>query len=220
MSELFNYNTQSQKLIISEYGRSMQNMVFHVLTIKDKIQRTKMAEALIGVMEILNPQVKEQNDYLQKLWDHLHIISDFQLDVECPFPIPIRKELAKKPEKIPYSTQPIRFRFYGRNLQNMVNKAAIMDESEIKSEFLNLLASFMSNSSRNWNNENLSNNQLADHLELMSGKKIAVDPESLEITLEQRRKKFFTPNNNSNNNVGSNNKKYFNKNKKHNNFKK
>lgn len=215
MSELFNYNTQSKKLIISEYGRSIQNMVSHVLTIQDKSQRTKMAEALIGVMEILNPQVKEQADYLQKLWDHLHIIADFKLDVDCPYPIPERKELAKKPEKIPYSTQPIRFRFYGRNLQYMVNKAAVMEESEIKSEFLNLLASFMSNSSRNWNNETLTNPQLSEHLSIMSAKKIMVEPDSLEITLEQRRKKFFTPNNHT----SSNNKKFFNKNKKHN-FKK
>ena len=102
----------------------------------------------------------------------------------------------------------------------MVNKAAQMEESEIKNEFLNLLASFMSNSSRNWNNENLSNNQLADHLELISGKKMNVNPEALEITLEQRRKKFFTPNNNSNSGSNNtNNKKFYNKNKK-NNYKK
>ncbi|NQW41888.1 MAG: DUF4290 domain-containing protein [Bacteroidetes bacterium] len=220
MSQLFNYNTQSQKLIISEYGRSLQNMVEHALTIEDKYKRTKMAEALISVMETLNPYVKEQADYKQKLWDHLYIISDFQLDVESPFPPPEKNELVKKPEKIPYSTQPIRFRFYGRNLQYMVNKAAQMEESEIKNEFLNLLASFMSNSSRNWNNENLSNNQLADHLELISGKKMNVNPEALEITLEQRRKKFFTPNNNSNSGSNNtNNKKFYNKNKK-NNYKK
>ncbi len=215
MSELFNYNTQSQKLIISEYGRSIQNMVMHTLTIQDKSQRTKMAQALISVMEILNPQVKEQADYLQKLWDHLHIIADYKLDVDSPFPIPERKELAKKPEKIPYSNQPIRFRFYGRNLQYMVNKATEMEESEIKGEFLNLLASFMSNSSRNWNNENLSNYQLAEHLGIMSGKKLSVNPEQLEITLEQRRKQFIPLNNTG----GNNKKKFFNKNKK-NNYKK
>lgn len=214
MVELFEYNTKSEKLIISEYGRSFQNMVKHVMTIEDKAKRTKMAEALIGIMEILNPLAKEQADYKQKFWDHLHIISDFKLNVDSPFPIPVIDDIVKKPEPIPYSSQPIKFRFYGRNLQYMVNKATKIESVEMKNEFLNLLASFMSNSSRNWNNENLTNAHLAEHLKVMSNNKLSVNPEDLEITLEQRRKKFFKPNNNNNNN------KFFNKNKKHNNYKK
>ena len=217
MTELFEYNTQSNKLIISEYGRAFQKMVEHVLTIEDRIKRTKMAEALIGVMEILNPLAKEQADYKQKLWDHLHIIAGFSLDVDCPFPVPEKDTIVKKPEPIPYSSQPIKFRFYGRNLQNMVNKATNIENPEMKNEFLNLLASFMSNSSRNWNNENLTNQQLAEHLKSMSSSKLEINPEELEITLEQRRKKFFKPNNSGG---SSNNNKFYNKNKKHNNFKK
>ncbi len=216
MRELFEYNTQSKKLIISEYGRSFQNMVEHVLTIQDKIKRTKMAEALIGVMEVLNPLAKEQADYKQKFWDHLHIVSNFKLDVNSPYPIPEQDAIVKKPEPIPYSSQPIKFRFYGRNLQYMVNKAAKIENPEMKNEFLNLLASFMSNSSRNWNNENLTNQQLAEHLKMMSNSKLEVNPEELEITLEQRRKKFFKPNNSNSNS----NNKFYNKNKKHNNYKK
>ncbi len=214
MVELFEYNTQSEHLIISEYGRSFQNMVKHVLTIEDRAKRLKMAEALIGVMEILNPGAKEQADYKQKFWDHLHIIAEFNLDVDCPYPVPVIDDIVKKPETIPYSSQPIRFRFYGRNLQYMVNKAAQIESPEMKNEFLNLLASFMSNSSRNWNNENLTNAQLAEHLKMMSNNKLSVNPEELEITLEQRKKKFFKPNNNNNNG------KFFNKNKKNNNYKK
>lgn len=211
MVELFEYNTQSEKLIISEYGRSFQNMVKHVLTIDDRAKRLKMADALIGVMEILNPAAKEQADYKQKFWDHLHIISGFQLNVDSPYPIPVIDDIVKKPEPIPYSSQPIKFRFYGRNLQYMVNQAAKIESPEMKNEFLNLLASFMSNSSRNWNNENLTNVQLAEHLKMMSNNQLNVNPEELEITLEQRRKKFFKPNNSN---------KFFNKNKKNNNYKK
>jgi hypothetical protein len=194
-------------------------MVEHALTIEDRTKRTKMAEALIGVMEILNPLAKEQADYKQKLWDHLHIIAGFSLDVDCPFPVPEKDTIVKKPEPIPYSSQPIKFRFYGRNLQNMVNKATNIENPEMKNEFLNLLASFMSNSSRNWNNENLTNQQLAEHLKSMSSSKLEINPEALEITLEQRRKKFFKPNNTGGSGSSSNNK-FYNKNKKHNNFKK
>lgn len=216
MSELFQYNTQSKKLIISEYGRSFQDMVEHVLQIEDRVKRLKMADALISVMEILNPGVKDQADYKQKLWDHLHIIADFKLDVDGPFPVPEKNKISQKPEKIEYPSQPIKFRFYGRNLQFMVHKATHLENPELKGEFLNLLASFMTNSSRNWNNENLSNQQLAEHLEVISQNKLKVNPEELEITLEQRKKKFF--NKHPSNNAGNN--KFHNKNKKNNYYKK
>ncbi len=222
MSELFHYNTQAKKLIISEYGRSFQDMVEHMLAIESREKRLKMAEALISVMEVLNPIVKEQADYKQKLWDHLHIISEFRLDVDGPFPIPEKTKIFRKPDRVEYPNQPIKFRFYGRNLQFMVNKATNIENSEMKAEFLNLLASFMTNSSRNWNNENLSNAQLAEHLEVISQQKLKVNPEDLEITLEQRKKKFFKPHNNNNNSNsgGSGGGKFHNKNKKFNNYKK
>ncbi|MEZ4805568.1 MAG: DUF4290 domain-containing protein [Bacteroidia bacterium] len=141
MSELFQYNTQSKKLIISEYGRSFQEMVEYVVSIPDKEKRLNMSEALISVMEILNPVVKDQADYKQKLWDHLHIISEFKLDVEGPYPVPEENKILEKPERVPYPSQPIKFRFYGRNLQFMVNKATTIENPELKAEFLNLLAS-------------------------------------------------------------------------------
>ncbi len=216
MRELFQYNTLAKKLIISEYGRSFQDMVDHVVAIEDKEKRLKMAEALISVMEILNPIVKEQADYKQKLWDHLHIISEFRLDVEGPYPVPEKTKIFRKPDKVEYPNQPIKFRFYGRNLQFMVNKATTIENQEMKAEFLNLLASFMTNSSRNWNNENLTNVQLAEHLEIISQKKLKVNPEELEITLEQRKKKFFKHNTGGNGGGG----KFHNKNKKYNNYKK
>lgn len=198
MTDLFDYNTQSKKLIISEYGRSLQNFVEFICKIEDKDKRTKMAEALISVMEILNPTAKEQSDYKHKFWDHLHMVSDFKLDVNSPYPIPERNELVQKPEKISYPSLPIKFRFYGRNLQYMLNKATNIENPEMKSEFVNLLASFMSNSSRNWNNENLTNEQLTDHISSITNNKLAIKPEELEITFEQKtanKKKFFKPNN-------------------------
>ncbi|MCC6817417.1 MAG: DUF4290 domain-containing protein [Bacteroidia bacterium] len=215
MSDLFQYNTQAKKLIISEYGRSFQDMVEYVVRIDDRQKRLKAADALISVMEILNPSVKDQADYKQKLWDHLNIIAEFKLDVDGPFPVPEQTKIHQKPQRVPYPSLPIKFRFYGRNLQFMVQKATAIENSELKGEFLNLLASFMTNSSRNWNNENLSNQQLAEHLEALSQNKLKVNPEELEITLEQRKKKFFKHNNN-----GGSNNKFHNKNKKYNNYKK
>jgi len=191
MPELFHYNTKAKKLIISEYGRSFQVMVEHVLAIDDKDKRLKMAEALISVMEILNPTVKDQADYKNKLWDHLYIISDYKLDVDGPYPMPEIAKIAQRPEKIEYPSQPIKFRFYGRNLQFMVNKATAIENPDLQGEFLNLLASFMTNSSRNWNNENLSNAQLAEHLQVISQNKLKINPEELEITSGTKEEEVF-----------------------------
>lgn len=213
MQELYQYNTQNDQLIISEYGRSFQNMVQHVCTINEPEKRLKMAEALISVMEILNPSVKNQTDYKQKLWDHLYIISDFKLNVESPYPAPEKTKIHQKPERIPYPSQPIKYRFYGRNLQLMANKAASIESPELKNEFVNLLASFMTNSSKSWNNENLNNQQLAEHLETLSNRQLKINPEELELTIDNnaspmnqnKKKKFFKPNNKFKNNKFKNN---------------
>ncbi|MBC7426848.1 MAG: DUF4290 domain-containing protein [Bacteroidia bacterium] len=197
MTNLFDYNTQNKHLIISEYGRSIQTLTEHVCNLPDREERNKKAEVIISIMETLNPLLKEQTDYKQKLWDHLHIIADYKLDVDSPFPPPEKGKAKKLPETIPYPTQPIKFRFYGRNLLYLVAKAPNMEDPEMRLEFVNLLASFMNNSSRNWNNENLTNQQIADHLSLMSQNKLQVNPEELEITIEARKKKPQPFNNNN-----------------------
>ena len=65
-----------------EYGRHVQGMVGHLLTIEDKERRQKNAQAVIELMGFLNPHLKNVEDFRHKLWDHLHIISDFKIDVE------------------------------------------------------------------------------------------------------------------------------------------
>jgi hypothetical protein len=203
------YNTMQPALVISEYGRIIQDYVSHILQIEDREKRSKQAAALVLVMENLNPSVKEQADYKHKLWDHLHIIANFKLDVDSPYPVPSPEIQQMKPEPIPYPTQPIKFRFYGRNLQYMVAKAAEINDEGLKDDFVNLLASFMKNSSRSWNNEDLTNEMIANHLASMSQGKLIVSPESLEIKIDNsfKRKKNFKPNKN------------FSKYKKNNNYK-
>jgi len=176
------YNTQREPLKISEYGRSIREYVRHVASLPDKSQRTSLAHSLVQVMLTLNPSLREQADARQKLWDHLHVLSDFSLDVDSPFPIPEKASLEKKPQPIPYNDTLIRFRFYGRNLQLMAMKAASMEEGELKREMVNTIASFMYNSCRSWNNENLSNQVLAEHLRILSKGALELNPEELEVS--------------------------------------
>jgi hypothetical protein len=187
MSHNIEYNTEQEELKISEYGRNVQEYIKIICDMPDKDKRLELATALVKIIAYMNPELRAQEDYEQIIWDHLHIISDFKLDIDSPFPIPEKGSISYKPDAIGYSTNRIRFRFYGRNLQLMVDKAAEMEDGEDKTNFINVIASFMFNSSRNWNNENLTEIVLAEHLGILSKGKLDIDPEKLEISVEKIR---------------------------------
>ena len=96
------YNSTRNKLVIPEYGRNIQKMIEYILTVDDRAKRTKLAEGVVNIMAQINPQQRDANDLRHKLWDHLHMISNFKLDVDAPFPPPTQESFNKKPEKINY----------------------------------------------------------------------------------------------------------------------
>jgi hypothetical protein len=209
------YNTQRSDLILSEYGRGLQKMVDKVTDVPDRELRSKLSISLMNVMINLNPTIKDLDNYQQKLWDHLHIMSGFKLDIDGPFPKPVPELLHQKPEPIPYNNVRIKFRFYGRNLQYMVDRALKIEEVEIKQSFINMIASFMTNSSRNWNNENLTPDVITEHLKMLSGNRLHLNSEDLNIHVEKdikRNKGHFRPNT-GNPNPNRNNKFRNNKNR-------
>jgi len=196
------YNTQRPGLILSEYGRGMQKMVDKVTDVSDRELRSRLSVSLMNVMINLNPAIKELDNYQQKLWDHLHIMSDFKLDIDGPYPKPVPELIHQKPELIPYNNVRIKFRFYGRNLQYMVDRATRVDDNDIKNSFINMIASFMTNSSRNWNNENLTPEVITEHLKILSKDRLHLNSEDLSIHVEKdikRNKGHFKPSGNNNN---------------------
>jgi hypothetical protein len=195
MEQSMDYNTQRESLIIPEYGRHVQEMVQSVCKVKDRITRSELAHSIIDVMLSLNPQMKELGDTEQKLWDHLYIISEFKLDVDSPYEPPSRESVNNAPAKIPYRDQRIKFRFYGRNLQTMVEQINDIKDPEIRGSFIDYIASFMVNSSRNWNDENLDNETVITHLNTLAKGDLSVTAEDLNIHIEHRAKKRPTRNN-------------------------
>jgi hypothetical protein len=178
------YNTERKNMVISEYGRIIHEYIDIIIQESNRDKRTRMSKGLISVMENLNPAVKQQEDYLHKLWDHLYIISDFKLDVDSPFPPPSKEIVNTKPEPIPYPTQPIKFRFYGRNLQYFLDKALSIQNEEERNIFLGSLASFMKNSSKSWNNEDLTDETIVNHIKSMTQGRINVTADDLVIKID------------------------------------
>lgn len=188
------YNTGRNKLIISEYGRNVQKMVEHALQLEDREKRTRLAHLIVNVMGQLNPNIKEVNDYKQKLWDHLHIISDYRLDVDGPYPAPSREALEAKPDKLKYQSNGIKFKHYGKNIENVIEKVAEMEEGEDKEEMTRIIANHLKKSYLTWNRESITDEVIAKHLDLLSEGKLVL-PEDMvldqtkEILARQNKKR-------------------------------
>ncbi len=158
------YNTTRNHLIIKEYGRHIQKMVDYVLTIEDKEKRQKNANAVIELMGILNPHLKNVEDFKHKLWDHLFLISDFKLDVESPYPIPTREELFAKPDPLPYPKKYPKYKHLGRNIEVVIHKALKEEDAEKKQGFANAVAYYMKLTYSTWHKELMHDDAIQNEL--------------------------------------------------------
>lgn len=203
------YNTQQEHIVLTEYGRGVQEMVEHLKLEKDRDKRNVLAHTVFRVMANLNPEIKNQTNYEQTVWDHLHEIANFELDIDNDYPKPEPAAKAEKPEHLGYKGVLSKYRYYGRNLIDMIDGAKEMEDSEIKSMYINYIASFMVNSSKNWNEEDLTPTQVVQHLADLSDGKLQINPDSLDIHIEKNRKPAHNRNNN-NRNTKNKKKKNFN----------
>ena len=199
------YNTQQRRLPLPEYGRSVQNMVDHALTIEDRAERQRCANTIVNIMGGMFPHLRDVADFKQKLWDHLAIMADFKLDIDYPVEIVKKESLEIKPQRIPYSQHDIRFRHYGRFVQDMIKLAVDYQEGEERNQLIRMIANHMKRDYLNWNKDGVEDQKILDDLCELSGGKINLSAEDLRLT-EQR---TFIPRRrqmNNNNNQGK--KKY------------
>jgi hypothetical protein len=166
------YNTTREHIPITEYGRNVKKMIDYTITIDDREKRNKLAKAIINVMSQLNPQMRDNNEYKHKLWDHLFILSDFKLDVDSPFPTPQKISIDHKPEKIAYPTYNIAFKHYGNNIERIIKKAIEMEDAPSKDALIKTIANHLKKSYLNWNRESVTDEVIAGHLEMLSGGKL------------------------------------------------
>lgn len=158
------YNTQRKKLPLPEYGRSVQNMVDHALTIEDRVERQRCAKTIIGIMGSMFPHLRDVPDFKHKLWDHLAIMSDFKLDIDYPFDVVKPEELVIKPNSLEYPQKPIRYRHYGHFLGELIEKSMQIEDEQERKRLINLLANQMKKSFTNWNKEGVEDQKIVDDL--------------------------------------------------------
>lgn len=202
------YPSLQEKLIMPEYGRNIQQMVAHALTIEDRAERTRCVKSIIQTMGNLFPYLRDVNDFRHKLWDHLAIMSNFQLDIDFPYEKPQASILHTKPEPIPYKHSRIAYMHYGRTIEEMIAKAVAYPEGEEKSHLIAAIANQMKKNFLIWNKEMVDDRKILSDLCELSDGKINLKPEELKL-LESRdilnNKKQQNNNKNNGNNRRRNN---------------
>ena len=175
------YNTQRKKMELPEYGRSVQNMVDHALTIEDRAERQRCANTIINIMGGMFPHLRDVPDFKHKLWDHLAVMADFKLDIDYPFEIVKKEDLVVKPEKLEYPNGALRYRHYGRFLEGMIKKAIEVENEGEKKQLINLLAIQMKKDLNNWNKEGIEDQKIVDDLREYTNGVIDLKVEDLRL---------------------------------------
>lgn len=170
------YNTQRPLLAISEYGRNIEKMIEYACTIEDRERRNRAAHTIVSIMSQLNnPQRLDNPDFRQKIWDHLFMISNYKLDVDSPFPMPNPDEKKEISFKCAYPNKYIRYRQYGKNIENMIARAIDYPEGEERVALIRAIANHLKKLYLSWNRETVNDEVIFEHLSVLSAGKINLD---------------------------------------------
>ncbi|MEL4454479.1 DUF4290 domain-containing protein [Lutimonas vermicola] len=184
------YNSDREHLIIPEYGRHIQKLVNHCIKLEDREVRNTMAKAIVQVMGNMQPHLRDVPDFQHKLWDQLFIMSDYNLDVDTPYPKPEREILQAKPEAMEYPKSASKYRFYGNNIQIMIDTALTWEDGDMKDALVFTIANHMKKCYLNWNKDTVDDEVIFSHLkELSGGALVLKDKETLSESKDLLRKK-------------------------------
>ena len=180
--EGLDYNTQRKKLVLPEYGREIQKMVDHAVSLPTKEERQACAETIVDIMSQMFPQSRENVDYARKLWDHLAIMSDFQLDIDYPYDVTSAKEIMQRPEPLPYPMARIPVRHYGKMVFELFEQLKNMSEGDERDELTQYTAMQMKRDLLQWNHGSYNDQRVADDLERFTDGVIQVSVDMLRLS--------------------------------------
>lgn len=170
------YNSNRKKMRLPEYGRNIQKMVDFLLEIEDREERNKAAQHIIDIMGNMYPYLRDISDFKHKLWDHIAIMSDFELDIDYPYDPPEASTFQELPKQIPYNRSSIKYRHYGKTMEKMIAKAIEYDDEKPEKKILvELLANHMKKSYLLWNKDAVGDSKIFEDLSELSDGKLKVD---------------------------------------------
>jgi hypothetical protein len=194
-------------MVLPEYGRNIQNMVDHCLSIDDKEERQRCANAIIITMGNLFPHLRDISDFKHILWDHLAIMSDFKLDIDYPYEVIKKENLYSKPPRIPYNNSRFYYRHYGKIIEQMIHKANELEDGEEKEYLISLLANQMKKSYLVWNREAVEDGKIFLDLDELSEGRIRLTEDTFKLTESREILARNLATNTSSSNTNNNNNK-------------
>lgn len=175
------YNTERERLVLPEYGREVQSMVDHAMTIEDRSVRQRCAENIIEIMERMFPQNKESADYKRRLWDQLAIMSDFKLDIDYPYDVSEARKIATKPDPLPYPMTQIPVRHYGKMVFDMLEKLKTMPVGRERDSLVQVTANQMKRNLHQWGHGAVDDEKVIDDIARYTDGVIQIDPATFKF---------------------------------------
>lgn len=179
--EGLDYNTQREKLIMPEYGREVQSMIDYAVTLEDRDERQRCANAIVAIMERMFPQAAGTADFQHKLWDHLAIMSGFRLDIDYPCDISQAGKIAEKPAPVEYPMKKIPVKHYGYMMFELFDKLKTMEDGPERDELIRITANQMKRNLRQWSNGSADDEKVASDLAAYTGGRVQLDLDTFEF---------------------------------------
>ncbi len=185
------YNSSRQGLIMPEYGRNIQKLIRFAQKVEPAEKRQAFVERIVKLMMQMNPQNKNVEDNIEKLWKHLFRIAEYNIDVKPPFGIePSPSDKLRKPDPVPYPKTDAKFRHYGSNIQKLMKKAIAMEDGPKKQGFVTVIGSYMKLAYRTWNKEHyVSDEVIKNDLEALSDGQLKLSDNAVLDGLSQSNRK-------------------------------
>ena len=168
----YDYNTQRKRMALPEYGRNVQKMVDYTKSIENDEERNRAGKTIIQIMGNLNPHLRDVGDFKHKLWDHLALIADFELNIDSPYPKPEKSKFFEKPNAVCYCQGHMRYLHYGRIVEQMIETVSAMEDGEDKDYLVSLILNQMKKSYITWNRGQVADEVIISDLRLISGGKL------------------------------------------------
>jgi hypothetical protein len=204
-----NKESNKHSVTLKEYGKNIQRLAVHISEMEDREKRTQSAFALVELVKQLNPQMKAEND--QKIWDDIHIMSGFALDVDGPYPKPEEDLLFRKPQRVGYPKGEVKFKHYGRNIEKLIEKAVELEDDEEQEAAIIYIGQLMRSFHSTWNRDNFDDAIILDDIKTLSKGKLHIDLEKVrEMGLFETntRRDFKLPSDSESSSSGSGRRKF------------
>lgn len=183
------YNTHRSKMRMPEYGRSIHLMVEHCKQITDRAERQVCAESIVNTMKLLHPDIRLQTDYKQRLWDHLAIMSNFELDIDYPYDVSNARKVSERPAPLPIPKRRIPVRHYGNLVFSTLDYVCNMQPGPERDELVRLVANQMKRDLIAYGNASPDNDRVISDIANFTDGIIQIDPETFKfdyVTVDRR----------------------------------